>query len=567
MIGFQTPIDETPLVVIDTETTGLRAGRDRVIEIGAIRLIGDSVEERYETLIDPRIPIPAKITRLTGISTDMVQGAPVAARVLPLLEDFLDEAVVVGHNVKFDVGFLAAEFRMAGMQYPDNPSICTARLARRILRALPSRSLAGLKRHYGIRARAHRAMDDAQATAHVFRKLVQSIRAERDLRTIGDLIRLQYLPYRSTLKEPDFIERLRASLRERLPEAPGVYFHRNAAGELLYIGKARNLKNRVLSYFTAYAAHPPHIRRLVREVREVTWEVTDSELSALLLESRLIKELHPKLNRAQTTYRNKPYIRIAPHEKTRKARLTYELRTDGAEYYGPLAGHRQAEGLLSLASALYGLEAEMEPDAGEAAIDPPHSPPAKPAVGEVPNHQIGAIGHLRRFLTGEHEEAGIRIEERMKEAAGQLRFEEAAWWKRKLSLLESIEPRQSCIAAPVHDLTCVLIQPSSDRTRAELYVLVRGHLAEEASIQTTLDEKTRRTIGTLVERNFPGASAVETSYDKRALDRVRIITEWLVTHARECVRVDWDPEKSSIVDFTRCLITAVADIAAPRNRE
>lgn len=173
------PAEDTPLaalrfLVVDVETTGMAAaGDDRVTEVAAIALEGGRVTPVLETLVHPRRPIPPRIAALTGITDAMVAGAPPFAAIADRFADALDGRVFAAHNASFDWGFCSAELARAGRPVATPPSLCTVRLARRVLPGLPRRSLDHVTAHYGVRiAHRHRAGGDALATAHVLRHLL-----------------------------------------------------------------------------------------------------------------------------------------------------------------------------------------------------------------------------------------------------------------------------------------------------------------------------------------------------------------------------------------------------------
>jgi DNA polymerase-3 subunit epsilon len=161
-------LEEATFVVTDTETTGTRAGEDRIIEIGAVRVQGGEVVDTFQQLIDPGRHVPRRITRITGLSTASVFGEPTAREVLPRYLEFLGDSVLVAHNLPFDLRFLQAELDLAGLPPIENEAVCTVRLARRLLPSLPSRGLTALAKHFGITNSArHRALGDAEATADI----------------------------------------------------------------------------------------------------------------------------------------------------------------------------------------------------------------------------------------------------------------------------------------------------------------------------------------------------------------------------------------------------------------
>ncbi|MFV1981342.1 MAG: exonuclease domain-containing protein, partial [Rhodothermia bacterium] len=258
-------IDETTFVVTDTETTGLQPGPHRVTEIGAVKIEGGRITDTFSRLVNPGTPIPRQIRRLTGITTQMVSAAPPASEILPEYLDFLGDGVFVGHIAVFDRKFLQFELREASIDFRIGSALCTRRMALRILHALPSKSLSSLMRHYGISAkRRHRALDDARATAEVLLRLLTALRNETGVESVEELLRFQHSRHEKHLTVPASIRRIRSDRLGTLPEVPGVYLFKDAGRQILYVGKARNIRSRVRSYFVGIDTHPVRIRRLVK---------------------------------------------------------------------------------------------------------------------------------------------------------------------------------------------------------------------------------------------------------------------------------------------------------------
>jgi DNA polymerase-3 subunit epsilon len=188
----ETPLDRARFVVLDLETTGSRAGTDRVTEVGAVQVAGGRIQGEFQTLVRPDCPIPPAITRLTGIHELLLAGAPRFSQVAGRLVDFLGSGTLVAHNAAFDLRFLVAELARAGLPPPANPVLCTVRLARRLLPELRSCNLDSLATHFGFRFQArHRALGDAQVTAQLLRELlkISQVRGADSLGQLMDLSR------------------------------------------------------------------------------------------------------------------------------------------------------------------------------------------------------------------------------------------------------------------------------------------------------------------------------------------------------------------------------------------
>lgn len=272
--------------IIDVETTGGRAERDRITEIAIVVFDGQKVIKSFETLINPECPIPYGITELTGITNEMVADAPRFYEVAREIVEYTEGAVFVAHNVRFDYGFLREEFKRLGYTF-SRKQLCTVRLSRQTFPGLSSYSLGNLIRHFSIVVEnRHRAMADTMATLDVLTRILQKQEGgtfARDLINLG--IRESKLPHGLNL---EFLH--------RLPEACGVYYFHDDSGNVVYIGKSLNIRKRVMEHF---ADQTRKAALLQAQVRDITFEITGSELVALLLESHEIKRLNPSINRTQ----------------------------------------------------------------------------------------------------------------------------------------------------------------------------------------------------------------------------------------------------------------------------
>lgn len=272
--------------IIDIETTGGRPARDKITEIAVILHDGEKILRRYETLINPEVPIPYGITELTGITNEMVREAPRFFEVARDLVELTEGHIFVAHNVRFDYGFIQEEFRRLGYSFI-RKQLCTVRLARKAFPGYRSYSLGNLIAHLQLNAGdRHRAMGDALATADLFQRILQSETGRENIGSMVNLgVRESLLPKNFTL--------------EKLHEAPekcGVYYFHDEAGDVIYVGKSLNIKKRIAEHFSVKTEKAA---KLQDKVADVSWEVTGSELIALLLESAEIKRMRPAVNRAQ----------------------------------------------------------------------------------------------------------------------------------------------------------------------------------------------------------------------------------------------------------------------------
>jgi DNA polymerase-3 subunit epsilon len=276
---------DAPLAIVDLETTGAHPAHDRVTEIAVIEVDGGEVRDEWSTLVNPETPIPAAIQALTGITNDMVAGAPTFARLAGDLHERLQGRVFVAHNARFDYGFLKREFARAGLDFRAR-TLCTVRLSRRLYPEHARHNLDSLIERHGLACRArHRALGDADAVWQ-FLRLASEERGEEVMAVAA----------RQVAKQPSLPPHLDPAMVDEIPEAPGVYLFYGEGGAPLYVGKSKSMRSRVLAHFADDLRSGKEMQ-LAREVRRVDWQRTAGELGALLREAALVKELLPVYNR------------------------------------------------------------------------------------------------------------------------------------------------------------------------------------------------------------------------------------------------------------------------------
>ena len=287
-LGADLPIERATYVVVDLETTGLRPGSARICEIGAVRVCELELADEFHTLVDPGVPIGAAIETLTGLRDAQLRGAPSAAVAVRRLLAFAEDAVLVAHNARFDLSFLDRETeRLIGARLAC-PVVDTVGLARRLLAGrTPRAGLASLARFFGTAATpCHRALPDAQATAEILVHLI-GLAQERGAQTVADLAELAAPRMRKVYAK--------RSLAFGAPTAPGIYLFRDRNDQVLYVGRARDLRARLRSYFRTDRQRPA-VEGALAALERIEWRVTGSELEAAIEELRLIREVRPPAN-------------------------------------------------------------------------------------------------------------------------------------------------------------------------------------------------------------------------------------------------------------------------------
>ncbi len=279
------------ITYLDLETTGATPFKDRITEIALVRFDNGIEVARWQTLVNPEQPIPVFIQQLTGINDEMVANAPKFAEVADQLLSFLEGSVLAAHNVRFDHGFIKSEFKRLNYTLRQKV-ICTVKLSRLLYPQHRSHGLDAIMLRHNITSIArHRAMGDVESILAFLASAKIELGDAAIINAAAQLMRSPILP-----------PHLDANLLEDMPETHGVYLFYGDKNLPIYIAKSANIRARVLSHFNGNHASTKELR-FSQEVKHVEWMETAGELSALLLESRLIKEYQPIYNRQLRTER------------------------------------------------------------------------------------------------------------------------------------------------------------------------------------------------------------------------------------------------------------------------
>jgi DNA polymerase III epsilon subunit family exonuclease len=281
-------LEEAEFVVFDLETTGLSAARDQICELGAVRVRALELVDSFQSLVNPRVALPEPIARLTGLREEELRGAPSVHRVLERFLAFAGDDLLVAHNARFDQRFLEQQLLAQHERRLSEPPLCTAALARRLLEGRLRRvGLASLAHFFGVSTQpCHRALPDAEATAEVLVQLI-GLAQELGARRLSEL-RMLAAPRKRRVYD-------KRRLAHGAPSRPGVYLFRDRHDQVLYVGRARDLRARLRSYFRSDRQRPS-VEAALLALARIEWRVLGSELEAALEELRLIRELQPPAN-------------------------------------------------------------------------------------------------------------------------------------------------------------------------------------------------------------------------------------------------------------------------------
>lgn len=326
------------MVLLDCETTGGRASRDRMTELALIEIEDGQVIDRWQSLINPEVSIPPWITRLTGISNAMIETAPSFTDLAPALFERLQGKVIVAHNARFDYSFLKQSFLRCGLNL-NCKTLCSVRLSRKLF---PQHRHHGLDR---IIARLGIEIDDrhrAMADTEVILAFLQHISEQFPATQITDICR-------QLLKRPSLPSHVSQSQIDALPELPGVYRFLDAEGALLYIGKSVNIRERVLSHFSQDHQNAKELD-ISKALHQIEYQQTPSDFGAQLLENTEIKQYSPRFNRRQTKSKTLYQLSLSHDDegylRTEVVATNMQAITDITRRFGLFRSRKQAQNSL-----------------------------------------------------------------------------------------------------------------------------------------------------------------------------------------------------------------------------
>ena len=284
------------LTFVDIETTGGSVTADRIIEIGILRVRNNKLEKTYQTFLNPDRPIPDEIQLLTGITPSDLEKAPSFFDIKEELEQFFYDSIFVAHNARFDYGFLKQEFLRYGVKFTPK-QLCTVKLSRLLFPEHRHHNLDSIIERFQFEIEnRHRAFSDAKILWDFYQKVQGIFPPEKLVQTVSHILKKPNTP--PTLKNFDL---------SHLPESPGVYIFYGKSGQPLYVGKSKNIRDRVFNHFSLSAGNSLEMK-IYNQVESVEFIETAGELGALLKESAMIKKLMPLYNRM---LRNKEKMTVA----------------------------------------------------------------------------------------------------------------------------------------------------------------------------------------------------------------------------------------------------------------
>lgn len=533
------PLASAELLAVDCETNGRGGEACELTEVGAVLAGGGELHERWSSLVAVQMPLSRGIERFTGITQKMVDSAPPPERVLPELARRLEGRVLVAHNAGFDRRVLEQAFERAGLEWPAPPVLCTVALARRCAPLVRRRGLAALADALGIDVEhSHRALPDAETCGRVLCALLPRLCAVAT--TVGEAVELFRGGRRS--KRPPARRRPPADRPDlsRLPDDPGVYVFRDESGRVLYVGKSVSLRSRARSHFCAPAGW-------TERAEIVDYRPTNSELGALVLENRLIKQWRPPGNTALKRTDRWVYLRCRLDVEYPALEVSPEPAQGRAMSIGPLRGRAAAAELSDHLTSLFRLRhcGRRMRRREHPSIYGQMGRCCSPCLGDLdPNayrRQLDAA--LALFEPGGDPAARIlgHIDHELAVASADRRYERAAALLRRRERLEALLGRLSGMLRAVHDQPRLVLARHPSKPRFDALWVAGGKVADWAPLETVDDlaVRTAAAAGQPVTRDVAPAE----------VDEVRIVSAWIAEHEPASLVLDPAPSVKRLEAF------------------
>jgi DNA polymerase-3 subunit epsilon len=541
------PLATAEFLVLDTETNGLSGDACEMTEVGTVLVGGGELHDRFGSLCRTSAPLRRGVQRLTGITQAMVDGAPSLEEVLPAVAQQLRGRVMVAHNAPFDRRVLHQAFDRIGLPWPDPPVICTAALARTLLPLQRRRGLAVLADALGIEVDlAHRALADAETCARVLCALFPRLCAHAA--SVAEALQVLAPRRRArTVRRPDTrlgrgatdragdpgVDTARLPGLAELPTDPGVYIFRDRRGQALYVGKSVSIRSRARAHFAP--SSPP--AAWTRHAELVDYRTTTSELGALVLENRLIKELAPPGNTRLTRRDDRlVYVRCRLDIAYPILEVAPGPAPGHAVSVGPVRGRQLALELVEQLDSLFGLRhcGRTLPRREHPSAYGQMGRCLSPCLGDLdPNLYRRRLDEvLSLFAAGDAARPLLdHVERQMRAAAAQRRYERAAALRRRRARLQTILGRLAGVLEATHARPRLVLAPHPlDARRREAFWLAGGRLVDWGPLPddpAALHARTERAL-----RRAGGGPPAELGahVPPGEVDEVRIVGTYLASH-------------------------------------
>lgn len=507
--------------VIDFETTGTSPKNSRAIEIGIVKIENLKIVDRYQSLINPQQIIPPFISALTGIKSEDVFDAPTFNDISQDIKNFIEDTILVGHNLPFDYAFLTSEFERADILLPKLQQICTLKLSRSLFPELKSKALGSMVKHLRIRHKdVHRALGDASATAKIFLKLLEKLVTEHNYELVSDLDSFQSTP--SVSKSFRLVKKKLVGDIHNLPDSPGVYFFKDSNDKIIYIGKAKSLKKRVKKYFSSSASRKA--KKIARKANRLGFSQTNSELSALVLEAELIKIHKPQFNSMLKKYSQNYFVRVKTSHSYPDVKVSSDFDFDGNDYFGPYSNRLTAISLKEIVDKTFALRecSDKELAKGKNCYLLDIKRCTAPCIEKALDNEYKVeLENVYEFLSGKNQFAVNRLLNKMKNLSERQKYEEAAEVRDTINLILNQLTRSSILAEAVNQANALI--EIKDYNKMDYILFLEGkvfikdyYIKDEDFFDVALDDYFENTFHLLA------------GMEDKDLEKIKISLSWLV---------------------------------------
>jgi DNA polymerase-3 subunit epsilon len=528
------PLATAEFLVVDTETNGLGGDACELTEVGAVLVGGGELHDRWDSLVAGRAPLSRGIQRFTGITQAMVDQAPPAATVLAELAQQMQGRVLVAHSASFDKRVLRQAFERENLEWPSPPMLCTVALARRFAPLVRQRKLVSLAGSLGIEVTvAHRALADAETCARVFCALFARLCAHAGTVEEALAVTRPAKPKRIRAGSTDGGRSLRGARKRHpdvsgLPDEPGVYIFRNAHGQPLYVGKSVTLRTRARAHFAPSSASTDW----AMQAEIVDHRATRSELGALLLERRLIRELRPPGNVAIKHEDRFVYLRCRFDIAFPVLEVAPRPAAGHAVNVGPLRGRRLAAELVEQLNSLFSLRhcGRKLPKRTHPSAYGQMGRCLSPCLQDLdPNLYRRRLDEALALFTSGSDAAGAllaHVDRQMRSAARDEQFERAAWLRRRRERLADLLGQLDGVLAATHAQPRLVLAGHPRGGSHDAFWLVGGRIVDWGPLGDPADAA-ERTARALRAGDGTGHSAWLATED---VEDMRTVGTWLASH-------------------------------------
>lgn len=561
---------EIPFVVVDVETTGGNPINERIIDIGCVTTIGGEIVSTYSSLVNPHQFIPPFISKMTGISNEMVFNACEAEEVFPEVRLFLEQndAVFVAHNAQFDWAFVLNTFLRCNIEPPELKRLCTLKLSRRLLKKNLKKNVGSLAYYFNITVNGrHRALGDALATAQILIELLEITEKEHNITTIDELLKFQNKKITNYKTPLNVYRRLENQLSE-LPDEPGVYYFLDKYKNILYVGKAKSLKERVNSYFNNEPYTSKKISEMLKLSHYIICETTGSELLALIKESKKIKDIKPPYNTLEKREKSFPFIKLTLDDTFPRLELTYTVDNDKAEYFGPFSSSVFVSEIVETINKRFKLVKCENPlsiynnpyTCFYYQIERCDGPCSDLITKEEYNLEVNKV---RYFLGGFSDGIIKQLTNKMTELSEKLDFEKASLIRNQIIELRKLFQKKNLFPVSVNNSNVIILHKLNNKNHLECFFIKYGKLVHQIHLNNFDYENFFSLLNSIYFNGQNGTLMLNTEES----NELRIINSWVYRNQSECefIYIDGLAQESILNLINEKLNYFTAQFEAPDN--